>query len=149
MKNRFSLLAGLLLLFTACSKDSSNPVVLTPVVGDGTGRFNFSMDAADYRVDTLLISYRGRDGQVKTQTILGQNNWSSPDLVFKTGDSIRADVNAFGQTLKSSPLPPAGLTFEVYPSTIAVPTVKSTGGSNSTPVTGNRFQHTSSRYYTY
>ena len=149
MKNLFPLLAGTLLLLSACSKEPSGGTAPVPAQGDGTGKFNFNMDTADYRVDTLLVSYRGRDGQTKTETILGRNSWSSADLVFKTGDSIHADVQAFGTALKSFPPAPAGLTFEVYPSVVAVPPVKTTGGTNTTPITGNRFQHRSSRYYTY
>ncbi len=149
MKKTFSLLVGAALLFASCSKAVSDPVNPVPVIGDGTGKFSFRMDTAAYRTDSLIVSYRSRDGQTKTQTISGQNSWDSPDLVFKTGDSIRADVKAFGVVLKNNPGAPEGLAFEVYPSFVAVPPVKNTAGTSSTPVTGNRFQHNSSLYYTY
>ena len=149
MKKSLLLIASAAMLFTACSKESSDPVTPTPVTGDGSGKFAFSMDTSIYRVDTLTISYRGRDGQVQSQTLLNTNSWSSPDLTFKTGDSLRAEVKAVGELKKTSGSV-AGVTFTNNPTTTPVPTIQGTSGTNSTTVLNTtRFQHSSSRLNRY
>jgi hypothetical protein len=152
MRKSLLLVASAVLLFAACRKDSSDPVTPTPVTGDGTGKFTFSMDTALFRVDTLTVSYRGRDGQVRSLSFMGQNAWTSPDLLFKTGDSLQATVQAVGElkvpTTSLSGL--AGVEFTANPSTIAVPVTKSTnGGSQTLKRNTTRFLHNSSRQNRY
>ena len=143
MKKALSLIACAAVLFTACSKDSSDPVPTptpTPVVGDGSGKFVFSIDTAIGTVDTLIVSYLGRDGQTKTETILGKNSWNSPDLVYKTGDSIRADVQAIGTVKNSGSSVATNLEFKANPSATPVPSLKSLKPNSGTlGITGKRF----------
>ncbi len=150
-KNTLLLIAGTALLFTACSKDSSDPVPTpTPVVGEGTGKFIFSVDTAIGTVDTLIVSYLSRDGQTKTETILGKNSWNSPDLTYKTGDSIHADVQAIGTVKVGISDFTTNFDFKANPSTAPVPTPKRMKTNSGTlEIKGKRFKSTRFTYNVY